>query len=88
MPDLDNTDEDDGYGAADPRAPADTPAPALAGPDIPAVDEKARRVKADLCVQTWLSQYARNSPLSRDTEVWNHLVGKLPHLVTLILRET
>lgn len=79
--------EETPHSVATPPSPGVAPVVAVAGADMSVSGRNARRQIADMCVQTWLAQHARNSPLSRDTEVWNHLVRTLPHLTTLILRE-
>jgi len=47
-----------------------------------------RTVAVDAAVEAWLSESIRNSPLSRSTEAWNHLVTSLDDLKQRILKET
>lgn len=41
----------------------------------------------DTAVGTWTKDHLRNSPLSGATEAWNHLMGALPKLKTLLEAE-
>lgn len=74
-----------------PKAPTQGEAAAAKGPvgevrqAVAEVDAKA--VKAAQIVDSWVSSELRNSPLSRVTTAWNHLVEKIPALVAAIQKE-
>jgi hypothetical protein len=46
--------------------------------------EVARAAKLEAAVQTWVSTHLANSPVSRLTEAWNHMVSVLPHLTAAL----
>lgn len=48
--------------------------------------EVERAAKLEAAVQAWVSTHLANSPVSRLTEAWNHMVSVLPHL-TAALKE-
>ena len=66
------------------------PAPAVeaAAPVAqPSPEPSAKAARADAIVEAWLNDHIRNSPCSRDTPTWNHLLGVLPALKASIAQE-
>lgn len=41
----------------------------------------------DNAIGPWIDQHLRGSPVSGATEAWNHLMGKLDHLKSLLLEQ-
>lgn len=75
---------------ADPAAPAapaaEAPETAASAPESgPAVDPVG--VAIERRVQAWLYANIAGSPIARDVNCWNHLVGAIPALVEA-LKET
>ena len=65
--------------ASAPNAPvvADAPPEPIAEA-AQAVEEVPDRI--DTAIRAWVSEHIHNSPVSRDTDAFNHLVSVLPHL--------
>lgn len=43
--------------------------------------------KHDAAISAWVSQHIYDSPVSRNTEAFNHLVSVLPHLKSKLAEE-
>lgn len=41
----------------------------------------------ETALSTWINDRVRNSPIAGATEAWNHLMGALPHLRTVLETE-
>jgi hypothetical protein len=66
-----------------PKPEADAPAPAPeAVPEAPAAEAvpAPEPTKVDLAIKAWLDEHILNSPVSRSTDAYNHLVSVLPQL--------
>lgn len=68
-------------------APAPTPdktvAPAVT-PPVDSTEPAAEPDALDVAVDAWLKDQINNSPVSRDTEAYNHLRASLPALLQAI----
>lgn len=75
LPDPAQTPEVSPAGPSEPPPTAAPPPPSGAGQAV------------DLAIFEWLNTRVRNSPISADTDSWNHLLRELPALRRLILKE-
>lgn len=69
-------------------APAAAPEP-VAEAVMESAEDAAREMvhgaeAVEAKVQAWVSRHLHDSPLSRATDAWNHLMQALPHLVTAL----
>jgi hypothetical protein len=71
--------------AADPTnvAPAKPAAPVAPAAPAPVNDQAA---KIDQIISDWTTGHIFNSPLSRNSEAYNHLLTALPHLKSALLK--
>lgn len=51
----------------------------------PEVNPRLEAIKQS--IEKWKVEYLHNSPMSRDTEAYNHLMAQLPMLATIIDEE-
>ena len=54
----------------------------------PVVEETAEETALDRTFAKWMTKHIRNSPISRDTASYNHLMASLPALKSLIEEDT
>ena len=71
-------------------AQATTVALEITQPAEPSVEVSAFGVltdRIDAAIQVWIQSHLANSPVSRSTDVWNHVTGCVTQLRDLIIRE-
>lgn len=65
--------------------PSETAAAAPAKSPAPSRSAKADRLEQ--VIAGWISRHINDSPVSRATEAYNHLLGKLEELKSALLKE-
>lgn len=63
-----------------PEADAAASEPAVVADAAAAAEPAAEPTKVELAISAWMNGFILNSPVSRSTDAYNHLVSVLPHL--------